>query len=419
MTSIHCKIKRKPATAEQKSTIVLKQSHKCNVCNHILDDLLQVDIDHVIPLWAGGADSPFNMQALHIICHRLKTKFESSLRSQSTKSVNTAVQNYICLQLAKFPMAMIPDVSVKKRKPNQEGHETSDTDKCHVFQAQQKVDRLPTEYDEKEDIDLSSLDDVQDSNTYDTNSVPTEKHQFPEFKRGQQPQQLAKWIIEHAIDNKEMMKYMHDSIKNGSCKCNKMHKAQAVQLVLQLRKDVKVTYGTKKKLLLVNTNTISFESILRSNSKDDEKRNIDTVVENCKVEEDTNIPEVNKVHCDPLADGKEHIPSNSNVQARTAAPPVELQTYQKKSTPSFSGGLPPLHHTTLKYGQKAEDLATYMLTHIDHPQLMKTIHEAVQNKVMSSKIETQALKLVAENGYDLKRIGHNNYLIKNGKSENV
>jgi hypothetical protein len=122
MTSVYSKIKRKAVTAEQKSSILLKQSHKCFICNRILDQQQDVEIDHVVPLWAQGADTPYNMQALHIACHQLKTRFETSLRSPAVVPGNMCLQTYICLQLAKFPMAMIPDVFAKKRKITYERH---------------------------------------------------------------------------------------------------------------------------------------------------------------------------------------------------------------------------------------------------------------------------------------------------------
>lgn len=38
------------------------------------------EVDHIIPLWAGGQDAEHNLQGLCIACHRVKTKRETAER---------------------------------------------------------------------------------------------------------------------------------------------------------------------------------------------------------------------------------------------------------------------------------------------------------------------------------------------------
>ena len=38
------------------------------------------EVDHIIPLWAGGKDEPSNMQILTIEGHKTKTKHETAVR---------------------------------------------------------------------------------------------------------------------------------------------------------------------------------------------------------------------------------------------------------------------------------------------------------------------------------------------------
>lgn len=38
------------------------------------------EVDHVVPLWAGGADDESNYQSLCVPCHKVKTASEASAR---------------------------------------------------------------------------------------------------------------------------------------------------------------------------------------------------------------------------------------------------------------------------------------------------------------------------------------------------
>ncbi|KAG5181010.1 hypothetical protein JKP88DRAFT_279159 [Tribonema minus] len=45
-----------------------------------------VDVDHVVPLWRGGADLPSNLQVLCLSCHRRKTSLEAAARCAARAS---------------------------------------------------------------------------------------------------------------------------------------------------------------------------------------------------------------------------------------------------------------------------------------------------------------------------------------------
>ena len=41
-----------------------------------------IDFDHIVPLHLGGADSPDNLRALRLECHKIKTVTESKVRAK-------------------------------------------------------------------------------------------------------------------------------------------------------------------------------------------------------------------------------------------------------------------------------------------------------------------------------------------------
>ena len=52
-------------------------------------DLAEYDVDHIIPLWKGGADEDANRQAVCVACHRQKTDRERIERSTGGTSLET------------------------------------------------------------------------------------------------------------------------------------------------------------------------------------------------------------------------------------------------------------------------------------------------------------------------------------------
>ena len=72
--------KRKRMTEPQRRKIALRQNFKCanpdGKCK-LTNALEEYDVDHVIPLFLGGDDDEWNMQALCPACHRRKTENEA------------------------------------------------------------------------------------------------------------------------------------------------------------------------------------------------------------------------------------------------------------------------------------------------------------------------------------------------------
>lgn len=61
-----------------------KQAWRCSICGATLPPSYQ--IDHIEPLWRGGADREANLQALCPNCHASKTHRESIERLESVRA---------------------------------------------------------------------------------------------------------------------------------------------------------------------------------------------------------------------------------------------------------------------------------------------------------------------------------------------
>lgn len=59
-----------------RNCVAAQQGWQCNICDRLLTSAY--DIDHNVPLFKGGADEYFNLQALCVECHRNKTAAERS-----------------------------------------------------------------------------------------------------------------------------------------------------------------------------------------------------------------------------------------------------------------------------------------------------------------------------------------------------
>ena len=62
-----------PFTAKQ---VAARQHFRCNVCHRELDETWETD--HKVPLWMGGSNEIFNLQALCRSCHISKSAREAS-----------------------------------------------------------------------------------------------------------------------------------------------------------------------------------------------------------------------------------------------------------------------------------------------------------------------------------------------------
>lgn len=63
-------------TQIERNAISSYYDYKCNICGIELEDLRDIDIDHIIPLAFNGTNNILNLQPLCKICHKEKTKNE-------------------------------------------------------------------------------------------------------------------------------------------------------------------------------------------------------------------------------------------------------------------------------------------------------------------------------------------------------
>ena len=91
------KKRRKPITYEMRWELAESQRWKCKVCKKLLP--LAAQVDHVVPLCAGGKDDISNMQMLCANCHAEKTRVER----KSGAHKNRGIKGY-------FP----PNITMKK-----------------------------------------------------------------------------------------------------------------------------------------------------------------------------------------------------------------------------------------------------------------------------------------------------------------
>ena len=84
--------KRMPITYEMRWELGCRQRWKCKGCKKLLPSAAQVD--HVVPLSAGGDDKMDNMQMLCANCHAEKTRKES----KQGVTMDRGIPNYFPLQ---------------------------------------------------------------------------------------------------------------------------------------------------------------------------------------------------------------------------------------------------------------------------------------------------------------------------------
>lgn len=74
-------------TEATKKQVAASQRWACSGCGGVLESTYQVD--HTLPLWAGGVDSPRNATAMCAGCHARKTQNEAIVRRQREREEAT------------------------------------------------------------------------------------------------------------------------------------------------------------------------------------------------------------------------------------------------------------------------------------------------------------------------------------------
>lgn len=76
---------RRKLTEAQKRKVAAAYGWTCNHCEEILASTYH--IDHIVPLWEGGADAVENCQPLCVECHAVKTQEEAIRRAERRRRV--------------------------------------------------------------------------------------------------------------------------------------------------------------------------------------------------------------------------------------------------------------------------------------------------------------------------------------------
>lgn len=82
--------RRRRLTESQKRIVGARTGWKCGMCNQTLASTYHVD--HIVPLWAGGADTPEQCWPLCTECHAKKTQQESIARTERKRRLRAAAK---------------------------------------------------------------------------------------------------------------------------------------------------------------------------------------------------------------------------------------------------------------------------------------------------------------------------------------
>ena len=107
-------MKRSWGIAEQK-IVSARQDWKCNICKCVLPS--SFELDHVIPLWAGGEDNyQTNAQSLCGTCHSTKTQHEAIQRTRLVRERREAAIQEAAKSLENEPLPTMHTLEEKKKK---------------------------------------------------------------------------------------------------------------------------------------------------------------------------------------------------------------------------------------------------------------------------------------------------------------
>lgn len=66
------------AAMDRQQRIKARDLYTCAICGRVTGSL---EVDHIVPLWQGGADADGNLQCLCAECHAAKTTGEAAVRA--------------------------------------------------------------------------------------------------------------------------------------------------------------------------------------------------------------------------------------------------------------------------------------------------------------------------------------------------
>ena len=79
---------RRTFNGHDKKIVAARQAWRCAGCHSLFDETFHVD--HIAPLWSGGADELSNAQALCVACHAKKTTAEEAERLRRSRARKAA-----------------------------------------------------------------------------------------------------------------------------------------------------------------------------------------------------------------------------------------------------------------------------------------------------------------------------------------
>lgn len=107
-----------------KNKVCANQKWSCNFCKKILSDIFIVD--HIIPLFLGGSNEEFNLQALCPSCERFKTSYmDHKVISDLKKNGRLTVENVLQAQENNYHKMMCQDPNSNKIENIINAHDNS------------------------------------------------------------------------------------------------------------------------------------------------------------------------------------------------------------------------------------------------------------------------------------------------------
>lgn len=118
-----------------RNKVCAKQKWRCNYCNNLLSDIFIVD--HIVPLFLGGTNEEYNLQALCPSCDRFKTSYiDHKILSPLSKEKKLNIKDVLEAQMENYHRMMCIDPGQKYSDNINNG-----TINCHQYIANNITNR--------------------------------------------------------------------------------------------------------------------------------------------------------------------------------------------------------------------------------------------------------------------------------------
>lgn len=127
--------KRVKFSVVTRNKVCAKQKWCCNYCNNILSDIFIVD--HIVPLFLGGTNEEYNLQALCPSCDRFKTSYiDHKILSPLSKEKKINIKDVLEAQINNYHKMMCTEPGKKSNDNINNG-----TINCHQYIANNIINR--------------------------------------------------------------------------------------------------------------------------------------------------------------------------------------------------------------------------------------------------------------------------------------